>query len=328
MATEKQTESVPFAKRMMCFFREVTSETWVLSWELIKIIIPVVIVVKILEELGLITIISTLFAPLMSIMGLPGELGLVWATAILTNMYGGIAVFASLAPELHLTSAQITVLCSAILYAHSLPVELMVSKKAGAGALVIGLVRILSALVYGALFYYLCLWGGWLQEVPQLFFSTPAVSTGLDSWALSQLRNIVFIMAIICCIVVTMRFMRVIGVLSLLEKMLAPILPHFGMSSKAAPITVVGMIMGIGYGGALIIREATMGKLNKEEIFNSMLLLGLCHSLFEDTLLMAAIGGKFTGILWGRMVFSLFLLYIWVRYRQRRSNSDEKIATN
>ncbi len=118
-----------------------------------------------------------------------------------------------------------------------------------------------------------------------------------------------------------MKLLRAVGMLNLLERLLTPVLPHFGMTGKAAPITVVGMLMGLGYGGALIIREAQTGKLGKEEAFNAMLLLGLCHSLFEDTLLMAAIGGKFIGILWGRMAFSLFFLYLWVRYQHLRKRT-------
>jgi hypothetical protein len=98
------------------------------------------------------------------------------------------------------------------------------------------------------------------------------------------------------------------------------------MSRRAAPITVVGMIMGIGYGGALIIRETNTGKLGREEVFNSMALMGLCHGLVEDTLIMAAIGGKFGGILWGRIVFSLIVIYLLVRllrlFADRRVRPD------
>jgi spore maturation protein SpmB len=113
-----------------------------------------------------------------------------------------------------------------------------------------------------------------------------------------------------------MRIFRKVGLLTLLEKILAPVLPFFGMGRQAAPITVVGMVMGIGYGGALIIRETDKGMIAKEEIFNSMALMGLCHGLLEDTLIMAAIGGKFGGILWGRIVFSLIVTYLLVRLLQ------------
>ncbi len=294
-------------------------ETWQTSRELIKIIIPVVIITKIFEELGLIHTLASLFAPLMELIGLPGELGLVWGTAMMTSLYGGIAVFMSLAPDLHLTSAQITVLASALLYCHSLPVELMVAKRAGASALIVGLTRFFAALAYGALFSFFCLRFNLLQNRPQLFFNAPVADGGLLSWGADQVQNILFIIVVIFCILVVMKMLRRFGVLDFLERLLAPVLPCFGMTSSAAPLTVVGMLMGIGYGGALIIREAQSGRLSREEVFNSMLLLGLCHSLFEDTLLMAAIGGKFIGILWVRMAFSLIFLYLWVYFRRRVS---------
>ncbi len=288
-------------------------ETWLTSWELIRITIPVAIATKILEELGFIASLSTVLEPVMGVLGLPGALGLVWATAILTNLYGGIAVFAALLPGLALTGAQVTVLCSVMLIAHSLPIELSVSKRAGAGVLPIALIRLLGAVVYGFLLNRFCMALDIWQQPAVLLFKVTAQSGNLLQWGLDQGQNLGLIVVVIFLIVVGMRLFRAIGFLRLLEKTLAPALPLFGMSHHAAPITVVGMIMGIGYGGALIIRETSTGKLAKEEVFNSMALMGLCHGLVEDTLIMAAIGGKFAGILWGRIVFSLIITYFLAR---------------
>lgn len=289
------------------------SETWLTSWELIRITIPVAIATKILEELGLIASIGRVLEPVMAVLGLPGPLGLVWATAMLTNIYAGIAVFAAVAPGLALTSAQITVLCSAILIAHSLPIELSVSTKAGAGLLPIAMIRLLGAVVYGFLLNRLCLAFDIWQQPAELIFSATARPGDLLQWGEEQAWNLGLIVLIIFAIVLCMRLLRKFGILELLEKILAPVLPVFGMGRQAAPLTVVGMIMGIGYGGALIIRETSTGKLDKAEVFNSMALMGLCHGLVEDTLIMAAIGGKFAGILWGRLVFSLIVSYLLVR---------------
>ncbi len=44
-----------------------------------------------------------------------------------------------------------------------------------------------------------------------------------------------------------------------------------------------------------------------------MALMSLCHGLVEDTLLMAAIGGKFGGIFWGRILFSLNVIFFLVK---------------
>jgi len=293
--------------------RSLARETWLTSWELIRITIPVAVATKILEELGLISHLSLVLEPLMAILGLPGALGLVWATAMLTNIYGGIAVFAALLPGLTLTSAQVTVLCSVILIAHSLPVELSVSKRAGAPLLPIAAIRLLGAVVYGALLNRICLAFDLWQQPAVLLFKASAKSDGLLQWGIDLGQNLGLIVVVIFLIIVCMRLFRRIGFLGLLEKILAPVLPFFGMSRNAAPITVVGMIMGIGYGGALIIRETATGKLAKDEVFNSMALMGLCHGLVEDTLILAAIGGKFGGILWGRIIFSLIVTYLLVR---------------
>ncbi len=288
-------------------------ETWLTSWELIRITVPVIIVTKILEEMGLITTLSMMLEPVMNLIGLPGELGLVWATSIFTTLYGGMAVFAALAPGLDLTVAQITVLCSAMLIAHSLPIELSISKRAGAPLVPIALLRVFGAIIYCFTLDSLCKSLNIWQQKAELLFSAVAGNPTLVQWGVQQCRNILLIIAVIFAILLIMRLLRSAGVLGFIERLLAPVLPHFGMGSEAAPITVVGMIMGIGYGGALIIRETANGKMAKNEIFNSMAMMGLCHGLVEDTLLMVALGGKLGGILWGRILFSLIVIFILVR---------------
>ena len=288
-------------------------ETWMTAWELIRITIPIAIATKILEEIGLISVFSQILEPVMELVGLPGSLGVVWATAMLTSIYGGITVLAALAPTLHLTVAQLTVLCSIILLAHSLPIELSVSKRAGARVLPIAVLRFGGGLFYGFLLYHLCLTFEIWQNQASLIFMTSSGDVSMLQWGWEQLQNQALIVFIIFCIVVGMRLFRALKLLDLLEKILAPVLPWFGMGRQAAPLTVVGMIMGIGYGGALIIRETATGKMDRREIFNSMALMGLCHGLVEDTLLMAAIGGKLGGIFWGRIVFSLVVAFLLLR---------------
>ncbi len=309
-------------------FFSLVGETWLTSWELIKITIPVVIITKILEEFGMIGYLGMVLEPVMGLIGLPGPLGLVWATAMITNLYGGIAIFAALAPGLDLSSAQITILCSAMLIAHSLPIELSVSKRAGANLLPIAIIRLFGAVLYAFILNFVCQHFELWQEKAVLIFNATAASASLGQWAVEQIRNQGLIVAIIFCIILIMRLFKVLGILDLLEKLLAPFLPAFGMGRQAAPITVVGMIMGIGYGGALIIRETSTGKLNREEVFNSMALMGLCHGLIEDTLIMMAIGGKVSGILWGRIVFSLLVTFALVRVMRilrRRRECAQKL---
>ena len=308
---------------------ELVKETFSTSWELIRILIPVAIVTKILADLGFISLLGYLLEPLMLLLGLPGEIGLVWATALFSSLYSGIAVFSVIAPGMGLTAAQVTVLCSVMLIAHSLPIELSVSTRAGARLMPIALLRIGGAIVYGYLLNKGCTFFDLWQEPSRVFFKATSASTGYLSWSLDLLGNLCLIILIIFCIILLMRLFKLVGLLGFFERILAPFLPHFGMGPQAAPITVVGMIMGIGYGGALIIRETATGKLAKDEIFNSMVLMGLCHGLLEDTLLMVAIGGKLSGILWGRIVFSLIVTILLVHllrtFTKRRTAPEQKL---
>jgi hypothetical protein len=307
--------------------RELGRETLLTSWELIRILVPVAIITKILEGLGLITFLGSLLEPLMLLLGLPGALGLVWATAMFSSLYSGIAVFSVIAPGLELTGAQVTVLCSVMLIAHSLPIELSVSSRAGARLMPIAVLRVVGAIVYGYLLHKSCTLFHLWQEPSRVLFKATAASGDYLSWGLDLVQNLCLIILIILCIIILMRLFKLVGLLGLFERLLAPILPHFGMGAKAAPITVVGMMMGIGYGGALIIRETATGKLAKDEIFHSMVLMGLCHGLIEDTLLMVAIGGKLGGILWGRILFSLIVTYVLVQLaaflKKRRMETRE-----
>jgi hypothetical protein len=313
---EKMNKGISIAA-LLALFRSLLAETWLTGWELIKITVPAVILTKILAEVGFIDVIGVMLEPLMRLVGLPGSLGLVWATAMATSIYGGIGVLVVLAPGMLLTGSQLTVLGSMMLIAHALPIELSVSTRAGAGFLPIAIIRLGGALLYGLLLHHCCQYLQLWQEPVSFLFQADMSQPTLTLWCFQQLRNLLFILAVIFCIIVVMRVLKAAGLLALLERLLAPVLPWFGMSRQAAPITVVGMLMGIGYGGALIIREACSGKLTREEIFYSMALMGLCHSLIEDTLLIVAIGGKFMGIFWGRMIFALTVTFLLVKVGRR-----------
>jgi hypothetical protein len=88
------------------------------SYDLFKIIIPISILTKLLTDAGVTHYLGLALSPVMEVVGLPGSMGLVWATTLVTNIYGGIVVFASLAPEANLTIAQVTVLTTMMLIAH------------------------------------------------------------------------------------------------------------------------------------------------------------------------------------------------------------------
>ncbi len=125
------------------------AETVQISLTLFRIMIPVIIAVKILQQFGAVAALGEILSPVMRIVGLPGSMGLVWATTILSNIYTGIVVFVSVSANESLTVAQTTVLGTMMLVAHSLPIELRIAQKAGARLRFMGLFRMGGAFVLG-----------------------------------------------------------------------------------------------------------------------------------------------------------------------------------
>jgi spore maturation protein SpmB len=284
-----------------------------ISLELYKIMIPIIIAVKILQELGLIAWLALPLAPIMQLVGLPGEMGLVWATALVNNIYGSMIVFVSLAGQHDLTVAQVTVLGVMILIAHGLPVELQIVRKSGPRMGFQALLRIGGALLLGWMLSRLYAWGGWLQEANVILWQPEPQSEGLLAWGLGQAQNLAMIFVIIAALTLIMRVFTAIGLTGLCVRLLAPVLRMLGIGPAAGTLTIVGMVMGLAYGGGMIMHEAHSGKVGSKDIFSSLSLMGLSHSVFEDTLLMIVIGGHVSGLLWARIIFTLVVIALLVR---------------
>jgi hypothetical protein len=287
------------------------------SYTLFRIIIPVSIITRLLQEWGLVDYIAIALSPVMKLVGLPGESSLVWAASIFTNIYGGMVVFASLGPTLELTVAQVSVLGAMILVAHSLPVELIIAQKAGARIPVILGIRVFGALLLGILLRNAYSLTGALSQTSQSAWVPPVVNPGWAAWALAELRNLSLIFMIILALLTIMALLKRVGIVNLMIRMMGPLLNLLGISREAAPITIIGMTLGLSYGGGLIINEARTGSLGPKDIFASITLMSLCHSLFEDTMLMVLIGGHLSALLWGRLFFSLLVTMLLVRLINR-----------
>ena len=289
------------------------------SFELFKVMIPLSILTRLLAELGLIKYLGFILKPVMELVGLPGDMGLVWAASMVTNIYGGMVVFASLAPEANLTIAQVTVLGTMILVAHSMPLEVSITKKAGTRFRIMITLRIVSALVIGWLLFRIYQFFDVLQSANNAIWNPLPKSPGWIAWLQGEVKNILIIFMVILLLLVLMKILEKLNITALLIRLLKPVLRLLGMSERAAPITIIGMTMGLGYGGGLIIQEAKSGRMEKYDIFYSLSFMGLCHGIIEDTMLMAVIGGHFSGIFWARFIFALTVIFLMVKIINRIS---------
>jgi spore maturation protein SpmB len=293
--------------------KKIPSEAVQVSFSLFKIMIPIIVVVKVFQELGLIALMAKPLMPFMSLMGLPGEMGLVWATAMINNIYGGMIVFVSLSPQFPLTTAQVTILGTMILIAHSLPIELEIARKSGNRFLFQWFMRMGSALIVGILLYHIYDFSGWLQTPNHLLWVPEAEPVNLLSWGMDQLQNLGLIFTIIFGLITLMKILDFLKVTKVFIRIFNPVLRLLGIGPAAAPLTIIGMVMGLAYGGGLIIHEARSGKVENQDIFFAVSFMGLAHSVFEDTLLMVVLGAHLSGLLWIRVLYAMFFIFILVR---------------
>lgn len=284
---------------------------------LFKILIPMMILIKILDMLGLVTLLGKLLAPLMVITGLPGEMGLVWASALATNIYGGIVVFAAVAKNIEITTAQATIIASMMLMAHAIPVEVQIAKRAGTRFLAMSAFRIVSALIFGIILNIIYKMTDSLNYPAKIIWSPPVRENTLFNWALGQGQNLLTIAVIVTLLVFLMKLLKVLGIINMINSACGPLLKVMGIGKEAAYVTMVGFTLGLTYGGGLIINEAKSGKMSHRDIFSSLAFMGICHSMIEDTLLMMSIGGHISGILWIRTIFSIVFVAVTVRLFDR-----------
>jgi len=290
------------------------------TFTLLKILIPVSIIVKVLSEFGLIEIIGEYLTPVMGIVGLPGEFGLVWATAMITNLYGALVVFFNISLTNVYSVAQVTVLSCMILVAHTLPIEARIAQKAGVRLWYTLVLRIGAAIILGFLLNIIFVTFGLFKESNQIIWQPGNTDPTISEWIIGELRNYLMIFLIILTLIALMRVLKKTGALDRLNNFLKPGLRLIGMSKDAAPLAIIGTTLGLAYGGGLIIKEAKSGILNKKDIFYSLSLMGLSHSLIEDTLLMLAIGASIVGVLFGRIIFTIIAMIILIKIVNHISN--------
>ena len=270
-----------------------------------RFLIPIVIIVKILEESGLIPYLAMPMRPLMDLIGLPAELSLAWVTSILVSMYPGLIVLISLAPGLpELTVAQMTIFGLLVLIAHSLILEVRIAGQCGVNMPFQFVIRFAGGLLAAWLLHLILDGFGLLQERAVILLAAQPTAS-LDMWALQQIKTLAQIYVIICALMLLNQALDTFHISEYMGRLLGPVMRLLGISPKAVSIVIIGFTMGILYGSGLIIKNAQNGELGPRDALCSITLLGLCHSLIEDTILLALLGGSLLGLLFFRLVFTL-----------------------
>ena len=290
--------------------KDIVKNIFEITYELFRIMIPTLIIVKILQELGFVDILNNLLSPLMFLVGLPEEIGIVVTTTILTSPYTGLAVLAGLPLENGLTSAQASVLGLLILFAHSLPIEALICRRAGVRIRATIFVRLILGFLFCVMLHQFLNATNLLSSQATIIIPFSEPSPILLDWVFNQIKTLFIIYIIIVLIVILIEIFKYIGIQRLIELSLKPFLNLIGVGERASTIAVVGVTLGIGFGGGLLIQEVKSGKIKYKDVFGVITLIGMLHSVIEDTGLVSLMGANIFITLLLRCILTLLCVYL------------------
>lgn len=274
---------------------------------LLKIMIPISLGVCLLQYYGVIAWLAQWLNPLFCHIGLPGASSIAFLTGATATTYAALAVMLSM----ELTLRQATIIAIMVLICHALPLECTVNKKVGSKPLMMALLRVAGALL-AAVYLNLV-----LPELPEAFSTTPLTANEsnlvdvLQAWCISSVKLSVMIFVIIYTLMFVQRLMERFGLMQKLTKPLEPLMAFFGLPRNASYLWLVGNVLGISYGSAVMLQLEDEGKISREEANEVNYHLIMNHSMLEDTLVFATAGVSALWILSTRLLFALVL--VWAR---------------
>ena len=296
------------------------------SLTLFKIMIPTIIVVKVLEELGFIIVLTEILKPLTSFIGLPPELAIVITSTMLVNLYAGLIVISAVTLTQDLTLAQSTILATFMLFTHGLPIEVLISYKSGVRIWVTLFLRVGSGIVFCFLLKNFMGLFNYFSKTIYINLPKTLPNSDLFYWIVGQFKSLFFIFIIIIFLIIFLEILKIIGIEKLIRLLFKPFLNFIGIGDKASTIAVVGVTLGVSFGGGLLIKEVSSGTIPRNDVFGVVCLINLFHSAFEDTSLMMLLNPSLIVILFGRALFSIIVVllimmivkklpdYVWEKY--------------
>jgi hypothetical protein len=96
-----------------------------------------------------------------------------------------------------------------------------------------------------------------------------------------------------------------------LDKMISavhPVARRVGFKRDSIYPLLAGIIFGISYGGGVLISESNSGRIGHRQRFLVALFLGMCHAIFEDTLLFMSQGANGFIIILSRVILAIIVV--------------------
>lgn len=273
---------------------------------LFKIILPISLLVRLLQYSGLLDLFSGYLNPVFSGMGLPGETAIIFLTSIFTPLYAPIALITSMS----LSVREATILAMMCLISHNLFVECSIQAKTGSSWIGMFILRIVMSFV--AAFSLNAI----MPQYDALMGQSGGSAVACNSlgevfllWAESSLSVIVTILWVVTALMILHYVLEEFKLMRKLSGYFKPLMRVFGLSDNSAMLWLIGNMVGLAYGGAIMIEQIDEKQITLEESDLLNYHLAMSHSLLEDSLIFSALGIPVFWVVAPRIVFAMAVVW-------------------
>lgn len=298
-------DSMMTSKLFACLRSAVPGTRKSAAW-LLKLMIPISLGVTLLQYYGILEWMAQYLHPVFVYIGLPGASAVTFISGATAGTYAGIAAMMSMP----LTMREATIISLMIALCHALPMECAVNRMTGSSFWKMCVIRIVMAFVCAFILNMV------LPDMnaKYLYLGASAYSSlwdVLDVWFVSQLKMSAMVVLIIYTLMYVQRLIEAYGLLEPLSRLFAPLMTVFGLPRKAAYMWLVGNVLGISYGSAVMVELEDAGVITRDEANDTNYHLIMNHSLLEDTVVFASTGVSAFWLIAVRVSFATFL--VWMR---------------
>ena len=131
----------------------------------------------------------------------------------------------------------------------------------------------------------------------------------MTTWLISQVKMSLMVVLIIYSLMVVQRMLEAYRLLDPLSRLLSPLMKLFGLPRHASYMWLVGNVLGISYGSAVMVELEEKGLVTREEANDVNYHLIMNHSMLEDTIVFAATGISALLLITTRLCFALLLVW-------------------
>ena len=133
-------------------------------------------------------------------------------------------------------------------------------------------------------------------------------------WFTSSIQVVVTILVVVTALMILHYILEEIHLMDGLSGFFAPLMRLFGLSRNCAFLWLVGNLVGLAYGGAIMVEQIQRGKVSYSEGNRLNCHLAVCHSLLEDTIIFVSIGIPFLWLVPTRLCFAILVVWAYRGY--------------